>query len=116
MKLVGASEAAQILGVEVQRISRYRAQGRLPEPVATLAATPVWNAEDIKTLRERDEIEPVKPVALMGTSEAAAFLGVDKSQIGRWLRADVFPCPLVRLAAGPVWREADVTDFAEGRV
>lgn len=112
MNLVGASEAADILGVEVQRISRYRGQHRLPPVVAELAATPVWRAEDIETFRDRGSIpDDPEPMLLAGTSEAAKMLGVQKSQIGRWLREGVFPAPVVRLRAGPVWTGAQIEEF-----
>lgn len=116
MELVGASEAAAILGVEVQRISRYRANGVMPPVVAELAATPVWTAGDVRAIHQRGSHEPAPPMDLAGTSEAANILGVDKSQIGRWRRRGVFPEPAWRLAATPVWETAAILDFASTRV
>lgn len=114
--LVGASEAADLLGVEVQRISRYRNSGRMPEPVAQLAATDVWRAKDVKAMKKLRVPKDVPELPLLGTSEAAGFLGVNKSQVGRWVRTGVFPAPVVRLAAGPVWTADQIEAFAETRV
>jgi hypothetical protein len=59
--LAGVYEAASILGVEPQRISRYRERGvvlpdgrrvRFPDPVQVLRATPVWRQADIERLRD----------------------------------------------------------------
>jgi hypothetical protein len=49
--LVGTAEAAAILGVERPRIGRWIALGKLPEPVARLAATPVWLRTQIEDMR-----------------------------------------------------------------
>jgi hypothetical protein len=56
----------------------------------------------------------------MGTAEVAKRLEVDKSQIGRWRdkpsRAGlVFPAPVARLKAGPVWNSAEIEQFAAQR-
>lgn len=113
INLVGASEAADILGVEVQRISRYSRHDRMPDVVAELAATPVWSAKDIEYFRDHGlpPDEPASPMKLAGTREAAEMLGVHKSQIGRWLRQGVFPEPMVRLRAGPVWKVSEIKRF-----
>lgn len=50
-RLVGTAEAAAILRVERPRIGRWRALGnKLPEPIAELAAGPVWLRSDIEAL------------------------------------------------------------------
>lgn len=108
MTLVGASEAAAILGVEVQRVARYRAQGRMPTPVAMLASTPVWRRSDVEAMRAGRTCPPPKPMRLVGTSEVAAMLLVHKPQVARWVRSGKLPPPLVRLAAGPVWHESQI--------
>lgn len=115
LELVGASEAADLLDVEVQRISRLQKQGRMPRPVAHLASTPVWAKEDILSLKEGRR-GAVLPMPLLGTSEAAEALSVNKSQIGRWLRTGDFPAPTVRLAAGPVWTRQQIEDFRASRL
>lgn len=55
--LVGAAEAADILGVERTRISRYRRTGVMPDPVSELRATPVWHRHDVENLRNRRKRE-----------------------------------------------------------
>ncbi len=114
--LVGASEAADLLGVEVQRIARYRNNGKMPTPVALLAATPVWRLDDVMAMKDGVSSEPSQPEALLGTSEAAKILGVNKSQVSRWLRKGKFPPPRARLAAGPVWTEKQIQFFRTTRV
>jgi predicted DNA-binding transcriptional regulator AlpA len=44
---VGVAEVAEILGVSKQRVSQLVKTPRFPEPIMTLAATPVWLEEDI---------------------------------------------------------------------
>lgn len=60
--LVGAAEAAEMLGIPVSTLSRWSKRGVLifegpripfPEPVATLRATPVWRASDLRKLAQR---------------------------------------------------------------
>jgi predicted DNA-binding transcriptional regulator AlpA len=48
--LVGTAEAAEILGVERSRIGKWIKRGRMPKPVARLAAGPVWLTEDIRAM------------------------------------------------------------------
>jgi hypothetical protein len=131
--LVGTSEAAAILGVEVPRITRWRkaTPSRMPPTVADLAATPVWRRQDILKLKKlRAEpggyggdwpLKPPTRLELAGTSEAARIIGellqrqIDKSQVGRWRRAGVFPEPLLALNATPIWTREAVERFAESR-
>lgn len=110
--VVGTSEAAEILGVSVPMITRYRKQGRLPKPVALLAATDVWMREDIKN---RADGAGRRKLALVGTKEVADLLDVDRSQIGRWRRAGKFPEPCVELVAGPLWWARDIKAWARKR-
>lgn len=112
MKLLGASEAADLLDVEVPRITRWRHSGKMPAPVAHLAATPVWELDDVLALRDGETVEVTSPQPLVGTSEAAEMLEVNKSQIGRWVRTGKFPEPIARLAAGPVWEASQIEAFA----
>jgi len=60
--LLGLAETAAILGVERQRISRWRRLGVVlpdgrrvpfPKPLTELRATPVWQGKDIRALRKR---------------------------------------------------------------
>jgi hypothetical protein len=118
--VVGAAEAALILDVELQRISRWRKSGKLPPPQQELAASPVWARAVIEALAQGRTIDPPVLPELTGTSEAAKLLGVDKSQIGRWRTkpsksGPVFPDPIVRIKAGPIWTRAAIEQFAEQR-
>lgn len=113
--VVGAAEAAEILGVEVQRISRWQSSNKLPEALE-LAATPVWHTATIEAVARGARANGKPPRDLVGTSEAAAICGgVNKSQIGRWRRAGKFPEPCKELKAGPLWWAADVEKFQAKR-
>lgn len=52
-ELVGAAEAAEILGVGVPQISRWRKAGKMPRPVEKLAATYVWLRVDVEAMRDK---------------------------------------------------------------
>lgn len=122
---VGTSEAAALLGVEKPRIGRYRRTGLMPEPVAELRATAIWRTQDVLALKEaldsREQkhvrpqfrVNPSRPVALVGTREAAVILGVEPTRIGRWLRTGRMPDPEVRLNATPVWKLAVIRKLRE---
>jgi len=92
----------------------------MPEPVALLASTPVWRRDDVLAMKDgRQEAASWSSpdnVELMGTSEAAKVLNVNKSQISRWLRKGKFPPPRARLAAGPVWTAQQIWFFRTTRV
>jgi uncharacterized protein len=52
--LAGTKEAAQVFGVRTQNFLRDWAKlPDFPEPIATLAATPVWRREDLERYRDR---------------------------------------------------------------
>jgi hypothetical protein len=60
--LLGTAEAADLLGVEKSRLSRWRKLGvvlpdgrrvSFPEPILTLRATPLWRSRDIQRLRDQ---------------------------------------------------------------
>jgi hypothetical protein len=53
--LVGAAEAAAILGVERTRVARYRRSGVMPDPLSELRATPVWFRRDVERFRDKRE-------------------------------------------------------------
>jgi prophage regulatory protein len=60
----------------------------------------------------------VLPVAgrLMGTSEAARFIGVKPPNFVRdWASRDDFPAPLAALSSGRVWLAADVEGYVASR-
>ncbi len=46
-ELAGFAELAGILGVTRRSAQRYTKRPGFPEPIATLAATPVWRVRDI---------------------------------------------------------------------
>jgi predicted DNA-binding transcriptional regulator AlpA len=46
--LAGLTEVASILGVSKRTAQRYTRRGDFPEPIASLAATPVWRQRDIE--------------------------------------------------------------------
>jgi hypothetical protein len=59
--IVGVSEAAELLGVEKGRISRWQTRGVVlpdgrrvlfPKPIKELRATPIWRRSDIEKLRD----------------------------------------------------------------
>lgn len=45
---------------------------------------------------------------LVGTAEAAEILEVERSRIGRWIKAELMPAPVIELKATPVWRRRDI--------
>jgi hypothetical protein len=60
--LVGWAEAAELLGVEKSRLSKWRKLGVVlpdgrripfPSPVLELSATPLWRGSDIRRLRDK---------------------------------------------------------------
>lgn len=46
-ELVGASEAAELLGIKTSTITAYVARRQIVAPIVTLACGPVWLREDI---------------------------------------------------------------------
>lgn len=48
MDLVGVKEVSEILGWDQRKVSVYLGRGKLPKPVAHLAAGPVWQRQDIE--------------------------------------------------------------------
>lgn len=135
--LAGTQEAAQILGVEVPRISRWRElkPPRMPPPVVVIAATPIWLVKDLEVLRDEKVWSGRRPrrLEIVGVAEAAELLGVHKSQVGRWRREGRFPEPLLEkrepgvewdpavperagLASTPLWWKRDITRFRQARL
>lgn len=56
--LMGVAEVAKLLGVSRQRVQQLARRTDFPEPVARLAATPVWESEDVEQwARERGRLE-----------------------------------------------------------
>jgi hypothetical protein len=49
---------------------------------------------------------------LVGVAEIAAMLGITRTRVTQLSKANAFPDPVARLAAGPVWRLDDVQHWA----
>jgi len=47
-RLMGVAEVAELLGVSRQRVTQLAKTEAFPEPIAHLAAGPVWQAEDVE--------------------------------------------------------------------
>lgn len=60
----------------------------------------------------RDTLPGMSP-ELAGVAEVAEMLGVSKQTVVKYAARADFPEPLDRLAAGPVWRRADVEEWAK---
>ena len=52
-RLAGLAEAAEILGVTKRTALGYTKRDDFPEPLARLAAGPVWDAADIEAWRAK---------------------------------------------------------------
>jgi predicted DNA-binding transcriptional regulator AlpA len=50
--LAGLAELAGILGVTKRTAQRYAKRADFPQPIATLAATPVWRVKDLLEWRK----------------------------------------------------------------
>ena len=48
IQLMGTAEIAKLLGVSRQRVSQLSHSDGFPEPVARLAAGPVWQTADVE--------------------------------------------------------------------
>lgn len=49
--LCGTAEAAAVLGVLKQRIHTLRKRSDFPQPIAVLAATPIWDKNTLLTFK-----------------------------------------------------------------
>jgi predicted DNA-binding transcriptional regulator AlpA len=45
--ILGTAEVAEVLGVSKQRVYSLRQMINFPEPIKTLASTPIWHRADI---------------------------------------------------------------------
>jgi len=57
----GVSEVAALLGVSRQRVSELRARDGFPEPIADLAAGPVWAVSSLKSFVANWPRKPGRP-------------------------------------------------------
>lgn len=51
-QLAGTAEVAGVLGCKKQQLYKLRQRSDFPEPVAMLAATPVWDLRDVRDFRD----------------------------------------------------------------
>lgn len=124
LDVVGAAEASEILGVELGRISRWLASGKLPVPYSRPKCSPVWVRADIEAIAAGAPIEsattPPPDAPLLGASDVADLVGVNKSQISRW-RKDAprkgppLPPPATNIKAGDLWSRLDILEFNRAR-
>ena len=96
--LAGVAEVAKILDTTKIKVFQMRKFGGLPDPVALLAATPVWYVDQFM-----NGDAPVPVVELMGLSEVAQQLNIHKSALGRLRRQGRFASAAAHLSATPVW-------------
>jgi predicted DNA-binding transcriptional regulator AlpA len=61
MELAGLAELAEMLGVTKRTAVRYTKRPGFPRPIATLAATPVWRAEDLTSWKQANLPFPQDP-------------------------------------------------------
>lgn len=142
LDVVGAQEAAEILGVEIGRISRWgpgpNRSNKLPPPVAEISNTNLWRRIDIEVLRDHGEWKPElvpdgypkRPpkLKLLGLGDVAKMCVASPSQVARWRRKGQFPEPLLEkrkagepwvpggpIKATPVWHVKQVAAFAKRR-
>jgi hypothetical protein len=57
----GVSEVAELFGVSRQRVSELRARDGFPEPIAELAAGPVWSVSSLKSFLASWPRKPGRP-------------------------------------------------------
>ena len=60
-RYAGVSEVAELLGVSRQRIAELRARPDFPEPVAELAAGPIWRVSSLNRFLEQWPRRPGRP-------------------------------------------------------
>lgn len=65
------------------------------------------------TVDEFDRREAAKS-ALVGVAEVAVLLGISRQRVTTLSKREDFPAPVQRLAAGPIWREGDLSTFKSG--
>jgi hypothetical protein len=53
----------------------------------------------------------MKKVELVGVKEAAELLNWDKGKVSTYLARGVFPEPIQRLAAGPIWTREQIEAY-----
>lgn len=69
--ILGSAEVAEILGVSRQRVQQLRAEGRFPEPILELSATPIWLRRSIDAFLTSWSRRPGRPA--QGTDISRAW-------------------------------------------
>lgn len=60
------------------------------------------------------EPEPEPSERLLGLSEVADLLQTTRPTVANWrTRRGNFPAPVADLKSGPIWRQADILDWAD---
>lgn len=97
-------DAAEALAQAEHDFRRCLAQAWRPEAIL--------EAAEVLTFEEQDRrlAEPAFP-PLAGVAEVAAMLEVSRQRVSQLASQGGFPTPVARLAAGPVWREGDLSTF-----
>jgi|LSQX01.2.fsa_nt_gb hypothetical protein len=86
--LIGFKETAAMLGWDPRMVSVYRSRGVFPEPIAEIAAGPIWTRQQIEAYKEsRRKIKEVKyyPFIIKGdkADEAAEELDIEERNLDR---------------------------------
>ncbi len=83
-ELVGASEAAEILGVSRQRVHQlYRENAMFPAPLVQVAMGPLWDRKAIEAFRRRWERRPGRPrVSQRGRRQGLDILVTGRRRYG----------------------------------
>ena len=69
-EILGTTEVGDVLGVSCQRLHELRTAGRFPDPLMTLAATPIWLKSTIDSHLKRWDRKPGRPSKVMDLLEA----------------------------------------------
>lgn len=86
--LIGFKETAEMLGWTPSMVSVYRTRGVFPEPIAEIAAGPIWARQQIEAyIESRKKVKTVKyyPFVIKGdkAEEAAEELDIEERNLDR---------------------------------
>jgi hypothetical protein len=106
-----------LLSVEAPSVAQAESQAaKLVRQAAKAAGLPAWPLVGIEVVPAEDlASRPKRELpTLVGTAEAARMLGVSKTRIKQIMQENRrFPVPVAHLAAGPVWIEDEIREFAK---
>lgn len=88
-EMLGAAEAAELLGVSKQRLTQLRKSGRFPNPMIELAAGPVWDRAAVERFLAEWERQPGRPRVRQAAEASGAENSGERS--GRKRRPTVNP-------------------------